>query len=99
MEIFYWDNEWKGLLQAAAIKIHGTKNKSEVIRSVMEEYIACFMTDDELRERRKTQLTAYPPPWLQQAIEAAKHNRKAAHTETARAEGSHGWYRIVDERE
>lgn len=96
MAIFYWEQEWKDLFRTMAEKVYGISDSSKVMRAVLEEFVACFMTDDELMERRKPQYATYPPPRLHQAMEAAKRNRKAASDGASGAGGSPGWHRILD---
>lgn len=75
MTVFHWDKRWKQLLSKLSEAVYG-EDMSETMRSILEEYIACFMTDEELIAARKPQLIVYPPPRLQRALMAAQANRK-----------------------
>jgi hypothetical protein len=98
MAVFYWEKEWKGLFAKTAREVFNL-DSSEAMRGILEEYVSCFMSDDELMEARKPQYMAYPPPRINRALIAAKDNRKSASSDAAGEKPARGGSsnRILDE--
>lgn len=75
---FRWDTEIISRWEDIAAKLHRNEPPSSAARELLQEYISCFLTDDELEQLGFMCYGTYPPPRLAHALRKAKQMRKGS---------------------
>ena len=73
---FRWDIELIELWEKVATRISRKEQATTTARDLLEEYLCCFLTNEELDQRGLVAYKTYPPPRIALALEKSKKNRQ-----------------------
>ena len=72
---FRWKKEFVDLWGNVAAQIIRRKYPTTTARDLLEEFISCFLSDEELEKHGLVAYRTYPPPRINLAMERSRRNR------------------------